>query len=140
MVRKRFIYIITSGWLALCLGLGACGDDTPTVPPATAAAREATAQFAFNVENLRVRLNTIVSTLVLKDVKQTRVLLTDFDTAWGKVEAGIKQRSPDLYNKMDEQLNQLKTLVIKTETPDLDKSKQAVQNLLDTITEFTRKA
>ncbi len=142
MFKRNSVYGLVAGLLLLSLGVIACGDTTTAVAPAaatsTAGAKAGASKAVEDAVKLQTRLDTLTSTLVLKDVKQAKVLVTEFDDAWGKVEDGIKDRSADTYKKVEEKLDNMKAVIVKTDNPDLDKSKQAVKELNDTFAEFVK--
>lgn len=144
MLKKKFVYLMLAGLTALSLMLAACGDPTSTVAPAaaptkaagTAVAPASAAQVATDMVTLTTKLATVSASLTQNNVKQAQDQFKDFDETWDKVEDGVKSRSADAYKDIEDKIGNFENAIIKPTTPDVEKGKQAVKDLTDTITKF----
>jgi hypothetical protein len=140
-MKKRWMYLIVAGLAALSMLLVACGDPTSTPLPAATKAATAGAsgnpvQAATDLASLKDKLNTLITAVNAKDVAKAQAAYKDYDESWDKVEDNIKAVNATAYKDIEDKMGEIENLIVKPQTPDFDKGKQAVQALTDTITKY----
>ncbi len=107
--------------MALVLGV------TLLFAPAATFAQDRTP--ADDLTDLRANLTTTMDALVSGDVAGAQDAFTAFDSGWDGIEDGIRAKDRDMYRAIESVIDEVKSALLRPESPDVDEAIAALQRL-----------
>jgi hypothetical protein len=129
---NRFKLLLVS---TVILGLAGCGEPKASAPeaPAAQAASNAGAASASGFQALQGVTDKTAAAVKSDKFDQAKTEFENFETSWKTVEDGVKTKSSDTYNKIEEGLDMVNG-EFKNKQPDKAKVITALQSLSKEIT------